>query len=87
MLKIKIARGIKEFIPELKNGELGFAKDTNELFIGNLYETIEKDWTQFNNNSLVLPPNEKIKSFELIKSDVYEKITPNSTTLYLIEEV
>ncbi|MFW6288030.1 MAG: glycosyl hydrolase family 28-related protein, partial [bacterium] len=33
--KVRIARGLKENIPDLDTGELGLATDTNELFIGN----------------------------------------------------
>ena len=35
---IKIKRGLKENLPILARGELGYATDTNELFIGILSE-------------------------------------------------
>jgi hypothetical protein len=38
MATIKIKRGLKQDLPILQRGELGYATDTNELFIGVLAE-------------------------------------------------
>jgi hypothetical protein len=69
---IKIKRGLKEDLPTLEIGELGFCTDTNELFIGKENENILISATD------ILTIDTKSENYTLVLSDSGKVIIFNS---------
>lgn len=59
---IKIKRGLKENIPQLEEGELGYCTDTNELYIG----------TSVGNNVKISPDCVNVKRFGAVGDGVHD---------------